>query len=354
MIATIAEFSAEQPDALEPDLLRFYFDAMHFVRIAERFGPHSLFDVSDASDVSKASASMSALTSGSGKSTRLCVRNIVPATHLKARFERAHSVALFSATLTPADFYADMLGLPDTTVRLEVASPFDASQLDVRAIADISTRYRHRERSVRQVVDVIAAQYRRNQGNYLSFFSSFDYLDTVAAALCALHPDIPVQRQVRSMTEADAQAFLAGFTETSRGIGFAVLGGSFGEGIDLAGGRLIGAFIATLGLPQVNPVNEQVRTRMDELFGAGYDYTYLYPGLQKVVQAAGRVIRSQNDRGTLYLIDDRFARAEIRALLPSWWRVQVTRHRDVIGQATGVAVPALDTDVLLPFVAQPG
>ena len=99
-----------------------------------------------------------------------------------------------------------------------------------------------------------------------------------------------------------------------------MLGGPFAEGIDLPGERLIGAFIATLGLPQVNPVNEQVRARMEALFpGRGYDYTYLYPGLQKVVQAAGRVIRSPADEGVLVLMDDRFARAEVRALLPPWW-----------------------------------
>ncbi len=343
MIAAITEFSAEQPNVIEPDLLRFYFDAMHFTRIAERFGAHSLFDVSAAG----------------GRNTTLCLRNIVPGPHLKMRFERAQSVALFSATLTPAHFYADMLGLPESTVRVDVASPFDAAQLDVCVIADVSTRYRDRLGSVQQVVDVIAAQYRRTPGNYLSFFSSFDYLDTVATALCALHPDIPVRRQIRSMSEADTRAFLDGFTETSCGIGFAVLGGSFGEGIDLAGNRLIGAFVATLGMPQVNSVNEQVRKRMDDLFGSGYDYTYLFPGLQKVVQAAGRVIRSRNDRGVLFLIDDRFARGSVRELLPSWWNVQIVRYRDMMGDtlASGRrsnAVQTGDQDARLPVLEEPG
>ena len=126
------------------------------------------------------------------------------------------------------------------------------------------------------------------------------------------------------MDETGRAQFLARFSTTSQGIGFAVLGGSFGEGIDLPGARLIGAFVATLGLPQINPVNEQIRQRMEQLFGAGYDYTFLYPGLQKVVQAAGRVIRTQQDRGTVYLIDDRFGRPEVRHLFPVWW--DVTRH----------------------------
>ena len=125
------------------------------------------------------------------------------------------------------------------------------------------------------------------------------------------------------MDEAAREQFLERFTQTSAGVGFAVLGGSFAEGIDLPGERLIGAFIATLGLPQINPVNEQIMQRMQALFGAGYDYTYLYPGLQKVVQAAGRVIRTQQDRGVVYLIDDRFSQAGIRSLLPPWWDVKM-------------------------------
>ena len=100
-----------------------------------------------------------------------------------------------------------------------------------------------------------------------------------------------------------------------------MLGGAFGEGIDLPGTRLIGAFIATLGLAQLNPVNEQLKLRMGAIFGAGYDYTYLYPGIQKVVQAAGRVIRSQQDRGVVMLIDDRFGEARVRQLLPRWWSI---------------------------------
>jgi Rad3-related DNA helicase len=121
------------------------------------------------------------------------------------------------------------------------------------------------------------------------------------------------------MTEPDREAFISRFTEDSQGIGFAVLGGAFGEGIDLPGHRLIGAFIATLGLPQVNPVNEQMRARLQARFGRGYDYAYLYPGLQKVVQAAGRVIRSETDHGTVWLMDDRFGKAEVKRLLPAWW-----------------------------------
>ena len=115
------------------------------------------------------------------------------------------------------------------------------------------------------------------------------------------------------------------------------------EGIDLPGDRLIGAFIATLGLPQVNPVNEQIRQRLDTLVsrdtGSGFDCAYLYPGLQKVVQAAGRVIRTPEDRGVVHLIDDRFGRVEVQALLPRWWGWGRRRGGEGRGQS-GSKAPA--------------
>ncbi len=299
----ITEFLAENPAPLEPALQRFYFDALHFARLSESFGAHSLFDVSR----------------DPAHGSTLCIRNIVPAPFLKARFAVAHSSALFSATLSPWHYYSDALGMPPDTAWIDVESPLSADQLAVHVVNRISTRFQHRARSVAPIAELIARQYREAPGNYLAFFSSFDYLEQVAQAFTEQHPGIPAFSQSRRMDEAERAAFLARFASDSCGIGFAVLGGSFGEGIDLPGARLIGAFIATLGLPQMNPVNEQVRQRMETTFGAGYDYTYLYPGIQKVVQAAGRVIRTTGDRGVVYLIDDRFSQPEVQALLPRWW-----------------------------------
>jgi DNA excision repair protein ERCC-2 len=247
------------------------------------------------------------------------LRNVIPAPFLAPRIRETRSCVLFSATLTPQRFYADTLGVPANRVWVDVESPFRAEQLQIRLAQHISTRYQHRSASLQAVVDLLAEQYQTRPGNYLAFFSSFDYLQQVTSLLRAQHPELPYWEQTRSMDEGARNAFLARFTDESCGIGFAVLGGAFSEGIDLPGKRLIGAFVATLGLPQVNPVNEQMKTRMDHLFGTGYDYTYLYPGLQKVVQAAGRVIRTTDDVGVVHLIDDRFGRREIRRLLPAWW-----------------------------------
>jgi DNA excision repair protein ERCC-2 len=241
---------------------------------------------------------------------------------LRARIAAAHSVTLFSATLAPAHYYADMLGLPDDTVHVDIDAPFEADQLEVHVAHRLSTRYRDRERSLDALIERVAAQYALRPGNYLCFFSSYEYLERAADAFEARHPQVSAWRQLRTMDEAAQHAFVARFVEEGRGIGFAVLGGAFGEGIDLPGTRLVGTFIATLGMPQVNPVNEQIRARMDALYGgAGFDYTYLIPGLRKVVQAAGRVIRTERDRGVVHLLDERFARADVRALLPAWWQL---------------------------------
>src|SRR5690606_34283727 len=213
-------------------------------------------------------------------------------------------------------FYSDTLGLPADTAWMNVESPFRPEQLSVQVAHRISTRYRHREAALQPMVDLMASQYAKQAGNYLVFLSSFDYLRQLAALFSACHPEIPVWEQSRHMSEAEREAFLQRFAETGRGFGFAVLGGAFAEGIDLPGRRLIGAFIATLGLPQFNVANEQVRLRMETAFGGGYEYTYLYPGIRKVVQAAGRVIRTPEDQGVVYLMDDRYNRPQVRSLLP--------------------------------------
>ena len=312
-ITAIGDHLAEYPAGVDSDLLRFYFDALHFSRVMELFDANSLFDITIASANGKRSA-------------LLCLRNVIPAPHLKPRLQAAHSVALFSATLSPQRFYADTLGLPDDTAWVDVPSPFVPEQLKVQLMSHISTRYQHRDASLAPIVDLMQSQYAQAPGNYLAFFSSFDYLQKAVALFRQRCPQVPVWEQSRRMDEAAREQFLARFDAAGEGIGFAVLGGSFAEGIDLPGRRLIGAFIATLGLPQLNPVNEQMKQRLGERFGAGYDYAYLYPGIQKVVQAAGRVIRTPSDRGVVCLIDDRFAQPKVLRLLPGWWQITTTRR----------------------------
>lgn len=307
-ITATTDFIVEQPGLLAAEVETFYFEAMNFCDLAAQLDNDTLFDVTRE-------------PSPTGHST-LCVRNVIPRRFLTPRWNSTHAVVLFSATLSPPEFHLDMLGLPPDSRRIDVQSPFKAEQLAVRIVRSISTRWRHRAASVQPIGRLMASQFQAQPGNYLAFFSSFDYLHQVAGDFVTRNPAVPVWRQERGMKESERTDFLRRFTPDGQGIGFAVLGGAFGEGIDLPGTRLIGAFIATLGLPQVSPVNDEMQRRMESRFnGAGYAYTYLYPGLQKVVQAAGRVIRTTEDRGAVYLMDERFAQREVRRLLPTWWAV---------------------------------
>ena len=310
-VADIGKYLLKNPTEIVPELQRFYFDAMHFCNLAEVFGNHSICDIEKNMD------------SAENIRAKMTLRNVIPAPFLKMRFSATEATTLFSATLFPPNYHRNLLGLPEDTAYIDVPSPFSSDQLDVVITPQISTRFKQRKTSVAPIAALIKEQYRLHPGNYIAYFSSFEYLEQVAEAILQSDPLLPIKKQTSRMEEAARQAFLDAFTPSSCYVGFAVLGGVFGEGIDLPGDRLIGAFVVTLGLPQFNPINEQYKCRMGQEFGPeqSYDYAYFYPGIQKVVQAAGRVIRTPHDRGVLYLIDDRFAQPATQQLLPSWWQL---------------------------------
>ena len=251
----------------------------------------------------------------------LSLRNIVPARFTRPRFKGVHTTTLFSATLGPAAYQRDLLGLPEDTAWLDVPPAFAPENLRVRVAQRLSTRFAHRTRSLEALTEVVAEQFDAHPGNYLAFFSSFEYLERAAQRLATRRPDIAQWRQARTMDPAARAAFLQQFCTEGRGVAFAVLGGVFAEGVDLPGRRLIGAFIATLGLPPVSPRQAQIRARLDKLFGEGHGYADLVPAMQKVVQAAGRVLRTPEDRGWLWLMDDRYLSPQVVQLLPAWWRI---------------------------------
>lgn len=319
LISTLVDYlstHAGQNEALQA----FFFEALGFARLAADYDSSTLFELT-RSGRQQSAPGLEQPGSASEQSV-LCLRNLVPGRFLAPRFSGAQSAVLFSATLAPHEFFRDILGLPQSCVCLDVPSPFQADQLAVRLVRSISTRFKDRARSLAPIADLLARQFTAQPGNYLVFLSSFEYLEAVAGLFTERYPGIPVWRQHSGMSEPERNAFLSRFIPEGAGVGFAVLGGAFAEGVDLPGSRLIGAFVATLGLPQVNAVNEEMQRRMETRFGSGYEYTYLYPGIQKVVQAAGRVIRTTSDRGVLYLIDDRFTHSNVRKLLPPWWNVE--------------------------------
>ncbi len=306
-VSVLVDFLAQHPQAgvaLQPWL----FEALHFLRVADRFGTHSVFERSPG------------IAARRGRPRpRLALRCLLPAELLRPRWAAAHAATMFSATLAPMAHAQRLLGLDERTAQIDVPSPFSATQLSVRIAHGLSTRWADRARTLPRLVDELVAQVRATPGKHLAFFSSFDYLEQALAAFQAAAPEVPVWAQARSMDEAARAAFLARFTPGDTGLGFAVLGGVFAEGIDLPGERLVGVSVATLGLPPPDPLTEALRERLEKAGGAGWRDAYLIPGLHKVVQAAGRLIRTPEDRGALLLLDRRFADAEVRALLPAWW-----------------------------------
>jgi len=301
LVSALTDFLAEHPPDLA--LQELLFESVAFMKLADAFGDHSLCEFR---------------REGRGRA-RLTLQNLVPADFLRERFTAASSVLLFSATLSPGVYYRDLLGMPEDSRFTSLPSPFSADQLQVQFTPRISTRQAHRQASSQPIAELIAGQYRDRPGHYLAFFSSFKYLDAVAEVLAQVAPEIPQRCQHPGMSSVQRQAFLEGFQSETGSVAFAVLGGVFSEGIDLPGDQLIGAFVATLGLPPFDAWHEVLKGRLQRRFGAGYEYTYLIPGLQKVAQAAGRVIRTPDDTGVIWLIDDRFLKPPVRDLLPGWW-----------------------------------
>ena len=302
--APLQDWLEANPEAdAHAQLLELYFAVQDITRAAERY---------DAHFVTQLTARGSEL-----EWELLCLD---PAPFVDASLAAGRAAALFSATLTPPGYYRSVLGCPDArAVALE--SPFPPEHLGLYCLPGISTRYRDREASVQAVSDALAALARAKVGNYLAFFPSYAYLRQVYEDFTARYPDIGTLAQESGLDDAARAAFLEQFgpSPAKTLLGFGVMGGIFGEGVDLVGDRLIGCAIVGVGLPQVNPRQEILRRYYDEACGTGFDYAYRFPGMNKVLQAAGRVIRTQEDRGVVLLLDDRFARTEYTRLFPRHW-----------------------------------
>ena len=269
-----------------------------------------------------------------GRSVRVRLFCLAPSFLLRQALARGKAAVFFSATLTPIDYYRALLGGNPEDPLLQVPSPFPPEHLAVLVQDRIRTHFKARAESLSDVVQAIASLVAGRRGNYIAYFPSYQYLSAVQEQFHAIHPAIPVLVQRPGMSEPDRDAFLAAFAaehgETL--LGFAVMGGVFGEGIDLVGDRLIGAIIVGVGLPQLCVERDLIRDYFEEKTGAGFDYAYTFPGMNRVLQAIGRVIRSESDRGAVLLIDARFAEQRYRRLFPAWWQPARVRSVGAIGE----------------------
>ncbi len=275
---------------LYTEVLALYFDVRFFLRIAEEYDEK-----------------YTALVFASG--SEVCVRLLCldAAPFLEDSLALGRAGILFSATLTPAEYF--------------IRSPFAPERLFLAAADTVSTKYADRERTREAVCRLIGAAVNTKAGNYLVFLPSYQYLRDVSDEFAMIYPEIPLAVQEIGMDEAAREAFLAQFSaqQTKTLVGFCVLGGIFAEGIDLVGDRLIGSIIVGVGLPQIGPEQDALRDYYEATLGEGFAYAYQYPGMNKVLQAAGRVIRTETDRGLVLLIDSRYRTARYRRLFPPHW-----------------------------------
>ena len=252
-----------------------------------------------------------------------------PSELLNGAMKKGRASILFSATLTPLDYFADILGcnepLYQNHASLELESPYEKENLCLCAVDTVSTKYADREKSEEDIATVICAAVSGKEGNYIAYFPSYKYMTSVYKIFTAKYPKIKCVIQRASMSEEVREKFLRQFDANPDAIvkqtmvSFCVLGGIFSEGIDLRGDKLLGAIIVGVGLPGLSTELNIIRDYYESTRENGYDYAYVYPGMNKVLQAAGRVIRSETDKGITILIDDRFATPKYKQLLPQHW-----------------------------------
>ncbi len=303
--ATCESLLKENKDLSEDNgFLQLYFETLGFMTIADFYDERYVTFIE-----------------AQGNEVRLKLFCLDPSFLLSEAFQRGSSAVLFSATLSPLPFFREVLGGREEDRMLSLDSPFDKRKLCVLTADRVSTKYQDREQSKEQITALIGSFVRQKTGNYLVYFPSYKYMHDVFADFVLAYPEITAVEQKTSLSEAEREDFLYSFQEDPQEtyVAFCVLGGIFAEGIDLKGSRLIGAVIVGVGLPQLNVQQDIIRDYFNSKNGLGFEYAYRYPGMNKVMQAAGRVIRSESDSGAVLLIDERFSHKHYAELLPKHW-----------------------------------
>lgn len=263
----------------------------------------------------------------------LCVN---PIQNLAECLAQGKAAVFFSATMLPIRYYRELLSNEPEDYAVYVNSPFPEKNRAILVSSDISSRYtRRNRREFEKAADYIEEIASAKMGNYMVFFPSYQYMEAVREILLERNSELFLLVQKSRMTEADREAFLEEFSlKRQKSLAaLCVMGGVFSEGIDLTGDKLIGVIIIGTGIPQVNPEQEILKQYFEENGGNGFDYAYRYPGMNKVLQAAGRVIRTMEDRGIIALLDDRFLQQEYQELFPREWREYFIVTRRSVRQA---------------------
>ena len=287
------------------ELLDLFFIVSGFLRVAEKY------DENYATCYEKLK-----------KDLKLKLFCINPSSQLMNALKRCRAAIFFSATLTPMSYFKKILGCNGDAAGITIPSPFPGKNLNLFISDRISTLYRDREKTRLEVLQAIYTLINQRKGNYLIFFPSYEYMMMVCESFRPHDPNSEIMIQTPGMSESERDDFLNRYRHTSTNslVGFAVMGGVFGEGIDLVGDHLSGAVVVGVGLPGISLEKELIKDYFTHSDNAGFEYAYQYPGINRVLQAAGRVIRTENDRGVVLLIDQRYATHRYRSLFPVEWQ----------------------------------
>lgn len=293
------------PEETRDDILDLFFSIRSFITVYN--------DIDDSYRIYS-----DFLPNGNFRVKLLCME---PAGQLKQRLDNTQSSVLFSATLLPMDYYKEQLGGEADDYAIYAPSPFKPEKRLVMVAGDVTTRYSKRSADeYMKVAGYIERFVSVKTGNYMVFFSSYKMLEDVVD-IWGENPPAKLLVQRRDMTESDKEEFLGSFVNEPHEtlIGLCVMGGIFSEGIDLTGDRLTGAVVVGCGLPTVGYERELFKFYFDEKNDKGFEYAYLYPGMNKVMQSAGRVIRTVTDVGMILLLDERFTKRQYNSLFPREW-----------------------------------
>lgn len=303
--AGITAIQKEKRVKLEDEVMDFFFDVNRWIKLAEFFGENYAYFISR----------------GEKKEAWLELFCLDPSVRIAETLNRLSGAVLFSATLSPRDYYLPMLGSQERDAWLELPSPFPQENLCLLVAPKVSTRFKNRQATELEIALYIEQAVQAKLGNYLVFFPSYLYLKQVFEKT-TFPPEVKVLLQTQEMTATQQKEFLDQFSpqpqETT--IGFVVLGGAFSEGIDLMADRLIGAIIVGVGLPQLSFERDIISDYFKKRGQDGYLFSYAYPGMNKVLQAMGRVIRSETDRGMVLLIDDRYLKEDYKNVFQNQYR----------------------------------
>lgn len=243
---------------------------------------------------------------------------IDPSKNIGQILNTSYSSIIFSATLSPIKYHIDLLGGDDNSYRVKLESPFDSKNLEVFTY-NLDMRYVNRDENLNKLCEIINNFISTKRGNYLIFLPSFQYLKSVYQLYIDKYGEDNTIIHKENFTEKEKEDFLDNFKIEANIIGFSVVGGMFSEGIDLPGDKLIGAVVVGVGFPKVSLENDIIK----EYFHiGGFDYAYTYPGINKILQSVGRVIRSEDDKGRVLLIDSRYSNNKYRNMLPREWNIK--------------------------------